>query len=177
MVLTIATPESEADLDAVRALCREYRLMLLDLGPTERRIVETFYPEGKYEAMLARLGKLHSPPRGGLRLVRLSGEAVGCGMFHALAPGDAEIKRVYLSPAARGRGAGRALMEALVAQCRADGYRRILMDTGKPLRAAQALYDAMGFRRRGPYAEIPEFALPHMVFYEMALHAPQNSGS
>ncbi|MEY8839417.1 GNAT family N-acetyltransferase, partial [Cribrihabitans sp. XS_ASV171] len=96
---------------------------------------------------------------------------VGCGMFHTLEPGVAEIKRVWLNANARGIGAGYALMSALVEDCRAAGFRQIRMDTGRPLVAAQRLYDSMGFERRGPYYEVPEIAQDFLVFFEMELQA------
>lgn len=168
-MLTITDPASPADYDAIRALCWEYRDFLLTLGGADAEIVRTFYPEETYARVMARLETDHAAPAGGAKLVRLDGATVGCGMFHRLAPDAAEIKRVYLRDSARGRGAGRALMEALVAQCRADGYARILMDTGLPLTAARDLYLSMGFRLRDPYQEIPDTARERLLFFEMQL--------
>ena len=104
-----------------------------------------------------------------MRLVLKGGAPVGCGTVQTLAPGDAEIKRVWIAPEAQGAGAGRRLMERLIGDCRELGFRRILMDTGRALTAAQALYDRLGFRRRGPYQEMPEEIARLLVFYEMPL--------
>jgi ribosomal protein S18 acetylase RimI-like enzyme len=109
------------------------------------------------------------PPRGMMRLVMTQGKPVGCGTVQTLAPGAAEIKRVWIAPEARGLGAGRRLMEQLVTDCRALGFRRILMDTGTHLQTAGKLYDAMGFRRRGPYREMPPEAEGVMIYFEMTL--------
>jgi putative acetyltransferase len=165
----IVTPRTAEQFDAVRALCRQYRDYLLALSPQSRVIVETFYPEDRYAAILDRLETEHAPPAGGIRLALRGGAPVGCGMFHTLEPGIAEIKRVFLTHEARGTGLGHALMQALVEQCRADGFTAIRMDTGQPLLAAQRLYDAMGFFRRGPYYEVPEVADGFLVFFEMKL--------
>lgn len=168
-MLDIVTPNTPEQFDAVRDLCWQYRDFLMTVSPESRVIAETFYPEDKYAAVMAALETDHVPPRGGLRLALKNGQPVGCGMYHALEPGVAEIKRVYLTEDARGIGAGHALMTALIGQCRAEGYRLIRMDTGKPLTAAQALYDAMGFERRGPYYEVPPIADGFLCFFEMAL--------
>ncbi len=168
-MLDIITPTTPDHFEAVRRLCWEYRKYLLEVSPQSRVIAETFYPEDKYAAILDRLEVDHAPPQGGLRLALRAGRPVGCGMFHTLEPGIAEIKRVYLTEDARGTGAGHAMMQALVDQCRAEGFAAIRMDTGEPLRAAQKLYDAMGFARRGPYYEVPPIAEGFLCFFEMTL--------
>jgi hypothetical protein len=43
------------------------------------------------------------------------------------------------------------------------------MDTSKPLEAAQRLYLSMGFKRRGPYQDVPPIAEGHMLYFEMDL--------
>lgn len=168
-MLDLITPKTPGHFDAVRRLCWQYRDFLLEVSPQSRVIAQTFYPKEKYAAILDRLEVEHAPPEGGIRLALRDGQAVGCGMYHTLEPGIAEIKRVFLSEDARGTGAGHALMQALVEQCRAAGFRAIRMDTGLPLRSAQKLYDAMGFARRGPYYEVPETAEGFLCFFEMEL--------
>jgi GNAT superfamily N-acetyltransferase len=76
---------------------------------------------------------------------------------------------VFVRDEARGIGAGRALIQALIDQCREDGFERILMDTGTPLKAAQNLYLSMGFRLRGPYQKMPDIAKDRAIFFEMDL--------
>ena len=80
-----------------------------------------------------------------------------------------EIKRVFVAPAARGKGVARNLCEGLIAQARQDGYDSIVLDTSEALHAAQALYTDLGFARSGPYQPVPDFILPHLYFYERAL--------
>lgn len=157
------------DIDAVRALCWAYRDVLLALGGRDAEAVLHFYPEDKYADLMARLPELHARPGGSIKLGLLDGQPVACGMSHTFAPGVAEIKRVYVAPDAQGQGAGRAMMEALITQVRADGFQRIWMDTGAKLETAVRLYDRLGFRRRGPYQEIPEDLLGSLVFFEMEI--------
>jgi GNAT superfamily N-acetyltransferase len=154
---------------AFRALNWEYRDFLLTLPPPGVDVVRAAYPDGKYRAVLDASEIENRPPRGMMRLALRDGTPVGCGTIQTLAPGDAEIKRVYIATAARGIGAGRRMMEQLVEDCRTLGFRRILMDTGEPLKTAAALYDDMGFRRRGPYQEMPPEAKGIMIYYEMTL--------
>ncbi|SDC19856.1 GNAT family N-acetyltransferase [Ruegeria marina] len=168
-MIEIVTPQTPDQFDAVRRLCWQYRDFLLAISPQSRVIAETFYPEAKYAAVMDRLEQEHTAPQGGVRLVLAQAVPVGCGMFHTLEPGIAEIKRVYLTEAVRGRGAGLALMIELVRACRAQGFAAIRMDTGAPLEAAQKLYDAMGFARRDPYYDPPEIARDFLRFFEMRL--------
>lgn len=168
-MLKIVDAETEEDFDAVRRLCWAYRDVLLALGPPDSDAVLHYYPEAAYRALMDDLPRIHARPAGTIKLAWLDGLPVGCGMSHTLSPGVAEIKRVYIAPEARGRGAGRAMMEALIGQLREDGFDRIVMDTARKLTTAVRLYDRLGFRRRGPYRETPAALLPQMVFFEMDL--------
>ena len=77
---------------------------------------------------------------------------------------DAELKRMYLEPAVRGTGLGRALAEAAITAARALGYRRLLLDTVARLGPAVALYRSLGFTeieayRHNPLEDARYFAL------------------
>jgi GNAT superfamily N-acetyltransferase len=168
-MLRIIDAESPEDFDEVRRLCWEYRDFLLTLGPIDTAIVRTFYPEDKYTVLMDSLEQEHARPHGAIKLALNDDRPIGCGMYHTLEPQTAEIKRVYIRETARGLGAGRELMLSLIDQCRDDGFTRILMDTGVPLRAAQKLYHSLGFRERGPYHDVPEQARGRLIFFEMDL--------
>jgi ribosomal protein S18 acetylase RimI-like enzyme len=168
-MLRIVEPEEAAEKAAFHALSWDYRAFLASLPPPDDAAVLSAYPEDRFRAVLEAAEVENRPPKGIMRLVLKDGAPVGCGTVQTLAPSDAEIKRVWIAPAAQGMGAGRLLMDRLVADCRDLGFRRILMDTGRALTAAQALYDRMGFVRRGPYREMPEDVARLLVFYEMAL--------
>ena len=63
----------------------------------------------------------------------------------------AEVKRLYVRPAARGLGIGRALMEQLVEQARQSGYRTLRLETMGFMRAAIAIYESLGFEPVGAF--------------------------
>ena len=104
------------------------------------------------DRLLRHLGQF-APPAGRLLLV-VEGEAVlGCGCLRPIAPGIAEIKRMYLRPEARGRGLGRQLLDALLTAARQEGYREARLDTDGLVPAAHRLYRAAGFEPCDPYPE------------------------
>jgi GNAT superfamily N-acetyltransferase len=88
-----------------------------------------------------------TPPAGRFLVVRESADrtARGCGGVRLLDATTAEIKRMWLHPAIRGRGAGRALLAALEAEAVALGARRGVLDTNATLESALALYRTTGW--------------------------------
>ncbi len=165
-IVDATTPD---ELVAVRRLCWDYLDFLKSMGGVDAQVVTFAYPEEKYAQLMEQLAEIHAPPGGAIKLALKGRTPVGCGMFHTLDDGVAEIKRVYVTNDARGLGAGRALMDSLIDSIRAGGFQTIRMDTGILLHAAKALYLSMGFRLRGPYAPVPDFARDRMLFFEMDL--------
>lgn len=92
-----------------------------------------------------------APPAGLFLLVRSDGQVAGCGALRTQQDGIAEIKRMWISPSLRGRGAGRALLAELESQARRHGCHRVRLDTAGELHEARALYAAAGYR------EIPAY--------------------
>lgn len=138
----IAPVRSADDLAATADLFAGYAASLpVDLG------YQDFGDE------LAALPGKYAPPAGELFLARdAAGAPLGCVGLRPLAgDGCCEMKRLFLRPAARGLGLGRALTEAVVDQARRTGYRELRLDTLAGMATAQALYETMGFRRIEPY--------------------------
>jgi GNAT superfamily N-acetyltransferase len=92
------------------------------------------------------------------------GEPVGCGAIRMLSAEIAEIKRMYVSPAARGRGVGFRLLDALETEARALGADRVLLETGPRQPEAIALYSRAGYVETGAFGEYQTH--PLSVFME-----------
>ena len=99
---------------------------------------------------------------GAFVIAYLDDVAVGCGAVRRLDQSTAELKRMYVTPSVRGRGIGRALVEALEREARMLGVTRIVLETGTRLAPAIRLYEAMGYERIplfGEYLSSPETSL------------------
>jgi GNAT superfamily N-acetyltransferase len=91
-------------------------------------------------------------PPGGTYLVGFADELPVCGGgLKRLDDGAAEIKRMYVVPAARRQGAARALLGALEDAARELGYAVVRLDTGARQPHAKALYAASGYVEVGDY--------------------------
>jgi GNAT superfamily N-acetyltransferase len=92
------------------------------------------------------------PPAGQFLVLReADGTPRGCGGVRLLDAETAEVKRMWLDPSMRGRGAGWALLSALEAEAVALGARRGVLDTNATLTSALALYRAAG------WVEVPAY--------------------
>lgn len=92
------------------------------------------------------------PPDGRFLVASLDGRPVGCGGVRRIGDGVAEVKRMWVDPAVRGRGVGRSLLEALERSARDElGCTVVRLDTTHHLRTAVGLYRAAGYREVEPY--------------------------
>lgn len=88
----------------------------------------------------------------GVFLLATQGELdLGCAGLRRLSPGVGEIKRLFVSPAARGQGVARALMRALEDRARSLAYGTLRLDTDGGHPAAVALFHSHGFHAIADY--------------------------
>jgi GNAT superfamily N-acetyltransferase len=92
-----------------------------------------------------------APPGGIFLVLYLDGEAVACGGLKRLDPEAGEIKRLYVAPAARGRGLSRRLLDALEGAAAELGYRIVRLDTGEKQPEARALFRSSGYQEIRDY--------------------------
>jgi putative acetyltransferase len=93
-------------------------------------------------------------------------DAAGCVAVRLLDPQTAEMKRLYVRAAHRGKGLGRALAEAAIDAAREAGCGRIVLDTLPKMLEAQALYRALRFSEIPPYLKNPT---PGALCFELRL--------
>jgi putative acetyltransferase len=120
-----------------------------------------------FDQELAGLPGDYAPPDGRLLLAEYRGQPAGCVALHKLDSEICEMKRLYLRPQLRGRGVGRALAEAVIAEARAIGYRKMRLDTVEPaMPNAVAMYRRLGFVEIAPYRTNP---IAGALYMELAL--------
>jgi ribosomal protein S18 acetylase RimI-like enzyme len=108
-----------------------------------------------FEAEVAGLPGEYAPPRGRLYLALALGRPAGCVALRPLFHRDAEMKRLYVRPAHRGSGLGRLLATRVIEEARTLGYDNLKLDTLPQMRAAQRLYEELGFRETAAYNDNP----------------------
>jgi putative acetyltransferase len=96
----------------------------------------------------------------------LAEAAAGCVAVRLLDARSAEMKRLYVRSAHRGKGLGRVLAQAAIDVAREAGCARMVLDTLPKMREAQALYELLGFTRIEPYLREPT---PGALCYELKL--------
>ena len=143
---SITSAERAADFKDAAALFRAYAASLpIDLAY-----------QG-FEAELAALPGKYGPPSGALLLARgQNGAPLGCAALRAIEPeGCCEMKRLYVMPAERGIGLGKALVEAILSEAARLGYAEMRLDTLPSMAGAIALYGNFGFKPIPAYYDTP----------------------
>ncbi len=99
----------------------------------------------------------YGPSGGCLLLARQDDVAAGCVGLRKFDEHICEMKRLHVRPAFRGRGIGRTLAIATIAQARSLGYRKMRLDSiADRMKEAVSLYRSLGFREIPPYDDHPE---------------------
>jgi GNAT superfamily N-acetyltransferase len=114
------------------------------------------------ESDLSDRSKFH-PPHGRFYLARFKDQIAGVGCLKKLETGVAEVQRMYVLPAHRGKGIGRAIANRLIDDARSIGYHRLRLESLEFLDAAHSLYRSVGFH------EIERYADNSMTSYQQAI--------
>lgn len=169
LAASILEPLSERQRERLVAAMGEVS-RLLTASMVRVEVVDPRLPAAQYclEAYFAELGRRFeagfdrtrsisadnaelSPPRGLLLMATLYAEPVGCGALKFHGAGPTEIKRMWVSPDARGLGLGRRLLTELELEAAAHDAPAVRLETNRNLTEAIALYRSAG------YQEVPAF--------------------
>lgn len=101
---------------------------------------------------LLRWSPHYEPPHGAFYVIRQQGRVVGSAGVDRPDVATAELHRLYLDPAVRGRGYGDALVETIVAWCRTQAVPNLVLWSDTRFAHAHRLYLRHGFRRAGERA-------------------------
>ncbi len=113
----------------------------------------------------------YTPPRGIYYLLSLQDTIIGMGALRQVKENVGELKRMYIQPAYRGRGYGKALVNKLLERAREFAYHSIYLDSGPFMIAAHSLYRSFGFigRKEYPETEVPQQLRSKWLFMEKTL--------
>lgn len=148
--------KSVADFEKAKRLTLDY-IDWLNMNLAFQNVDEEFT---KFENM-------YSKPEGCF-LIAVSDdeEVLGGAGLRKLTPDICEMKRLFVYPEHLNRGIGKRLCIDLIVQARNLGYKKIRLDTLDRLKAANKLYEKIGFYEIGQYRENPD---PTAKFMELKL--------
>jgi len=139
--------------DEVRTLVSELNAVLLALTP----------PEHCHHMTVEQMSDAATT----VFIAREDGVAVACGALKRHGDGIGEVKRMYTRPGHRGRRIGEQIVARIEAMARAEGLKRLVLETGDRHHAAWKVYERSGFVRCGPVLDYPD--VKWSVFYDKAL--------
>jgi GNAT superfamily N-acetyltransferase len=105
-----------------------------------------------FDEEVANLPGKYAGGDGRLLLAMVDEKAAGCIGLRKIEEGVCEMKRLFVRQNLQGRGAGKMLIEKLIAEARLIGYRKMRLDTYPPkMQKAVKIYESYGFRQIPPY--------------------------
>jgi putative acetyltransferase len=152
--------EPAIEVEHVPRVTPEARALIEEL---EAELATLYPPEQRHGLSVERVFQ----PNVVFFVARLDGAPVGCGGI-AFADGYAEVKRMYVRPAARGKGVAQAVLDRLEATALARGFRRVALETGEVQLAAIRVYERAGYERCaafGDYSTLPPHTIRRSVFF------------
>jgi len=152
-VSEVTVAEERPDQPEAAELARQFDAYVVALYPPEYR--------SKVDASVLTAADTR------LFVARRDGKALGCMALVRTGPDRGELKRCFVTEAARGQGVGLALLTAVEIAAREQKMRLIRLETGNRNIAALRLYRGNGFRERGPFAGYPDDGVS--VFLEKTL--------
>lgn len=162
-MIKIEPASSESHFASVRVLLQEY----VESRPNDPALIH-------FSQEFEQLEQHYGAPEGQLLLAHQDQRPAGCVAFHALESGVCEMKRLYVSPRYRGSGIGRGLVMTLLIEAERAGYQKMRLDSIPSMRAAQDLYESIGFYQIPDYRNNPN---PGTRYYEINLKPTEQGGA
>ena len=146
--------EAALDIQLVRSDAQAAQVAVLAWGfidwlrgryPEKRDEIERYLTHQEFDEQIKDVRTIYGPPDGECLLAVLGGQPVGIVMLKDKGEGICEMNRMFVSEAARGAGAGRALVARLQERAREMGFQRMILGALPRHHEALALYRKMGF--------------------------------
>ncbi len=131
--------------------------------------IREFTSEHDYVDLREKFPGEHLPPDGCLLIAMNQGEVCGCIALGRLSPTICEVRTLFVRPACRGLGVGKALAGAALDEARRLRYDYARLDTLGFMIGAQTLYRSLGFYDIAPYLELSPSLKQYIRFFELKL--------
>lgn len=141
------TPQDFAAVAALLARMEAWDLQVTTALTGAVPDLAELYDDADPESLTA----IFTGPGAGMMLADRDGTVLGCAGFSPLAPGRAELRKVWVEEAARGLGLGARLMDAILPAMALAGHQVAVLETATFMEAAIRLYQAKGFRPAEPF--------------------------
>lgn len=125
----------------IAALFAEYGKVLVETDP---QLADCLAIQN-YDRELDELEKKYGQPRGRLYIALWDGAVAGCAALRQFDERRGELKRLFVRPQFRGHRVGKALVQQVLDDARAIGYRHVLLDTLPVMTWAIRIYRKAGF--------------------------------
>lgn len=168
----IITPVSVDELDAVRALMRDFIAWHQVRHAEHMVLVNKYFDANEFEKELAGLPGKYCPPNGQLLLALNDDMPAGCVALRRIDDTTCEMKRMFVREGFQGLGIGVALAKAIIDEAKTLGFKRMVLDSGAKQIEAHTLYRKFGFKDVGPYYSLPDDLADWLVFMELDLTQP-----
>ena len=157
------------DIVSIKKLWLDY----LVWGNDKMQSLYGVHPHNPIEAVESDIKSIDKfqPPHGRLLIAVYENQICGVGSLKSINNAIGEIKRMYVDPAFRRIGAGRAILQSLLLEAKKEGYTYVRLDSPKFMEAAHSLYRSFGFIDIEPYPEmeIPAEFKDYLLFMELDL--------
>jgi GNAT superfamily N-acetyltransferase len=175
MSVTIRRVRSEPDREAVRSLVWAFFDQMRVRYPDMLGEIDDYIAQQDIAGQLADFDAYFLPPHGECFLALADGKPAGMVKIRPHGDGVCELNRMYVRPEVRGRGLGRQLCAAVIAEARALGYRSVILDALYRHVEALPLYRSMGFRDYDPPDGF-KAGDGRVVHLRLDLRSPQRNG-
>jgi putative acetyltransferase len=135
----------------------------------EEWIVRHFVLEEKDRQVLGDPVKYILDRGGRILFATVGGETIGCCALVPEGPGVYEVAKMAVTVGYQGRGIGRKILEAVIAEAKRIWASRLYLETNSKLPSATHLYESVGFRHVPPHRVKPSLYARADVFMEMFL--------
>jgi GNAT superfamily N-acetyltransferase len=145
-MVEIELVRTQDQADAVYELAYGFVAWLRERYPEMSQEIDVYLEHQKFDEQIRQVLTHFNPPKGECLLATCDGKPIGILMLKDIGDGVCEMNRMFVRDSARGKGAGRALVERLKQRAVDMGFRTMTLSALPRHHEALSLYRSTGFR-------------------------------